>query len=79
MLSIVPQSQPIDRLEEARELLRIVESWRPNLRTLVDLLLLPLVGVGLVANGLEWGGLLIGSSVSLAFCRYGPRRWPGKR
>lgn len=78
VLSVVPQSGT-DRLDEARALLYAVESWRPVPWVVLELLLLPLVGVGLLLGGLSWGCLLIGSAVSLALSRYGPNWWPGKR
>jgi hypothetical protein len=76
VLTIVPQS--VDRLDEARALLGIVESWRPS-SWLVALLLLPLLGVALVLSGVLWGGFFVGAAVSLALCRYGPHWWPGRR
>jgi hypothetical protein len=77
MLTLVPQS--INRGEEARALLYVVESWRPFLWTVVELLLLPLLGVGLLLGGLYLGYALIGAAVALGFSRYGPHWWPGKR
>ena len=76
MLSVVPQ--PVDRLDEARALLYIVESWRPD-QWLLVMLLLPLVGVVLLLAGASWGLFFVGASVSLALWRHGPCWWPGKR
>lgn len=72
MLTLVRADQ---RSSEARDLLRLVAAWRPD-QWLV--LLLPLLGVWLLAAGLPWGGLLIGGAVSLGLRCYGPSWWPGR-
>lgn len=78
VLTIVPQPST-DRLDDARALLYVIESWRPALWVMAELLLLPLLGVCLLLGGLDCGGFLIGAAVPLAFSRYGPNWWPGKR
>jgi hypothetical protein len=78
VLTIVPQAST-DRFDDARALLYVIESWRPALWVMVELLLLPLLGLGLLLGGAYWGGLLIGAAVSLGLSRYGPHWWPGKR
>lgn len=66
-------------LDESRALLNIVELLRPDWWLLLELLLIPLVGVALFLGGVAWGGLLLGAAVALALSRYGPHWWPGKR
>jgi hypothetical protein len=78
VLTLVPQANT-DRLAEARELLRLVEFGRPALWVLCELLLLPLLGVGLLLVGLYLGYAVIGGAVALGLSRYGPCWWPGKR
>lgn len=68
----------IDRYAEARMLLRLAESVRPDPWALLLLALLLLAAV-LVAAGLVWGWFLVGAVVSLALSRHGPRWWPGRR
>lgn len=77
MLNVVPQSNA-DPLNDARALLHLVAPW-PDPWVLLELLLLPLLGVGLVLGGLNWGWLLIGAALSLGLSRYGPLWWPGRR
>jgi hypothetical protein len=77
VLTLVPQPNA-DRLTEARELLRLVES-APDLQLIVELFLLPLLAVCLLATGFVWAWALIGAALALALRRYGPHWWPGKR
>lgn len=74
MLSLVP---PPD-YAEARTLL-LVSSWQWQWRWVALLLALPTGGMVLLAAGLHWGGLLVGTSVALTLSRYGPTWWPGRR
>lgn len=77
MLTTVPARG--DTVSEARELLRIVEQWRPSFGVLFALLALAAAGVSLILAGFLWAGALVGAAVSLALCHYGPRGWPGRR
>jgi hypothetical protein len=74
MLTVVP-----DRRTEDRDLIFLVEFWRPVVPLLLELFLLPLVGLALVLSGLSWAWLLIGAATALALSRFGPHWWPGKR
>lgn len=66
--------------DEVRTVIRVVETGRPTMWALFELLVLPLLALSLLAAGCEWaGGLLLGAAVSLALSRYGPRWWPGRR
>lgn len=80
MLTVVPTHAPSrDRAAEARELLLLVEFWRPSLWAVTTFGLL-LLAAALVAAGVAWAGaFFLGSAVTLTAHRYGPRYRPGRR
>lgn len=78
MLSLVSQGYP-EQIGEARELLRLVELGRSNVWAVAAAALLLLAACAFVAGVGPVAGLLIGVSVSLSLCHYGPHWWPGRR